>query len=155
MNSIIKVGDGLGFVIEGKESYVITAAENVPEQEPEPESYAPRNEEEAAAIVVEDDEETEEFYQKICGTIEGKQNVSAVCVYRNEFIAILTSTKKRRSPVERAKFEELVEEVTPLQVARPPKPRGVDTGIFWVRPAPNESVRATIIPLSMPSSRNA
>jgi multiple sugar transport system substrate-binding protein len=29
------------------------------------------------------------------------------------------------------------------------------TGIFWVRPAPRESVRATMMPLSMPSSRNA
>ena len=34
-------------------------------------------------------------------------------------------------------------------------PSDVDTGIFCVRPAPNESVRATITPSSTPISRNA
>ena len=34
-------------------------------------------------------------------------------------------------------------------------PASVETGIFWVRPAPSESVRATMTPSSTPSSRNA
>ncbi len=44
MNSIIKVADGLGFVVQGKEPYIITAASLVPEQEPD-EIYEPENEE--------------------------------------------------------------------------------------------------------------
>ena len=128
MNYLVKVGEGLGFLVHGKEPYIITAATNVPEHEPDEDYFEPDTAEAAAALVK--DEDPEEFHSRILGAIDGPQNISAACVYRNEFVAVLACTKSRHFPYETVNFEALIETITPLQVARSPKPRGEDLGIF-------------------------
>jgi hypothetical protein len=106
--AIVKVGEGRGFVVQGRTRYVITAAHCLPFQPlPHPGSYT-----------------QERTYEALLGPIEGEQRVSAECLFVDPVadLAVLGSPDNQAMFDEAQLYVEWVETLPALRVSDLPPP---------------------------------
>jgi len=128
MNYLVKVGEGLGFLVKGRESvYVITAASLLPELPP------------VGSLDIYD-----RILGKFVGAIDGPQDVDAEILYVDLIsgIAVLGFPRGYYQMHTDTKIEELFKQTTLVDVLRPPQPLEGDIGIsFFLAHASTRKVR--------------
>lgn len=107
MQSLVKVGKGFGFLVRGNQLYILTAASLINEY-------------------VEREEDNRVFLPKILKTIDGQLSAYSECVYLDQNIAILTGQTDGINIVAIKSFENLVANMNPLRIAKPPEPHEND-----------------------------
>ena len=113
MISIVKVGNGLGFVVGKKKEdrLIITAASLVAEQLDPGEDYKDR------------------LYLRFVGPLDDFQNIAVKCDYLDSEIAVLSCPTGQNIGHYAVIFEELVSKLTPLKIASPPSAKEDDFGV--------------------------
>ncbi len=101
-NYLVRVGEGYGFAVRGKESYVITAASLLPD-------YL--------------ENEHDMIFPEVLGPIGAEPKIPAVCTFINEAanVAVLSSVKAESFSPFVNDFSRLLETVTPLSLINPPE----------------------------------
>ena len=127
MNYLVKVGEGLGFLVKGRESvYVVTAASLLPELPP------------VGSL---------DIYDRILGyfvgAIDGPQDIDAEILYVDLIsgVAVLGFPRGYYQMHTDPKIEELFKTTTLVDVLRPPQPLEGDIGISFLAHASTRKVR--------------